>query len=122
MNFSNQIYYWAHMLDEAFSKDQFLFEDIEGKNINRAEKWIKQNRPDLIGREINGRIMTRARDVVTQIRHDIPSARLPYEIDSTGQRKKIKLSNGDIIDKGTCKYLLGVCRIYLNDIPKKTSD
>ena len=110
------------MLDEAFSKDQFLCEDIEGKNINRAEKWIKQNRPDLIGREINGRIMTRARDVVTQIRHDIPSARLPYEIDSTGQRKKIKLSNGDIIDKGTCKYLLGVCRIYLNDIPKKTSD
>ena len=66
--------------------------------------------------------MTRARDVVTQIRHDIPSARLPYEIDSTGQRKKIKLSNSDIIDKGTCKYLLGVCRIYLDDIPRKTSD
>ena len=66
--------------------------------------------------------MARARDVVTQIRHDIPSARLPYEIDSTGQKKKIKLSNGDIVEKGTCKYLLGVCRIYLNDIPKKTSD
>ena len=122
MNFSDQIYYWAHMLDECFDKEQFLCEDIEGKNINRAEKWIKQNRPDLIGKEINGRVMARARDVVTQIRHDIPSARLPYEIDSTGQRKKIKLSNGDIIDKGTCKYLLGVCRIYLNDIPKKSSD
>ena len=66
--------------------------------------------------------MSRARDVVTQIRHDIPSARLPYEIDSTGQRKKIKFSNGDIIENGTCKYLLGVCRIYLNDILGKTSD
>ena len=110
------------MLDECFDKQQFLCEDVEGKNINRAEKWIKQNRPDLIGKEINGRVMTRARDVVTQIRHNIPSARLPYEIDSTGQRKKIKLSNGDIVEKGTCKYLLGVCRIYLNDIPKKTSD
>ena len=117
-----QIYYWAHMLDECFDKEQFLCEDIEGKNINRAEKWIKQNHPELIGREINGRVMARARDVVTQIRHDIPSARLPYEVNSNGQRKKIKLSNGDIIDKGTCKYLLGVCRIYLNDIPKKSSD
>ena len=66
--------------------------------------------------------MARARDVVTQIRHDIPSARLPYEVDSAVQRKKIKRSNGDIVEKGTCKYLLGVCRIYLNDIPKKTSD
>ena len=122
MNFSNQIYYWAHMLDECFDKEQFLCEDIEGKNINRAEKWIKQNRPDLITKDINGRIMTRARDVVTQIRHDIPSARLPYEIDSNGQRKKIKLSNGDIVDKGTCKYLPGICRVYLNDIPKKTGN
>ena len=122
MNQHQQIYYWAHMLDECFDKEQFLCEDIEGKNINRAEKWIKQNRPDLIGKEINGRVMSRARDVVTQIRHDIPSSRLPYEVDSTGKRKKIKLSNGDIVEKGTCKYLLGICRIYLNDIPRKTSD
>ena len=110
------------MLDEAFSKEQFLCEDVEGKNINRAEKWIKQNRPELIGKEINGRVMSRARDVVTQIRHDIPSARLPYAVDSNGQRIKVKLSNGDIIDKGTCKYLPGVCRIYLNELPKKTND
>ena len=117
-----QIYYWAHMLDDCFNKNRFLFEDKEGKNINRAEKWIKQNRPELIGKQINGRVMSRARDVVTQIRHDIPSARLPYEVDQNGQRKKIKLSNGDIIDKGTCKYLPGICRIYLNDLPNKTSD
>ena len=110
------------MFDDCFNKDRFLFEDKEGKNINRAEKWIKQNRPELIGKQINGRVMSRARDVVTQIRHDIPSARLPYEIDSNGQRKKIKLSNGDIIDKGTCKYLPGVCRIYLDDLPSKTDD
>lgn len=117
-----QIQYWAHMLDEAFNKQQFLCEDVEGKNINRAEKWIKQNRPELIGKEINGRVMSRARDIVTQIRHDIPSARLPYDVDSNGQRIKVKLSNGDIVDKGTCKYLPGVCRIYLNELPKKTND
>ena len=64
-NASPQIEYWAHMLDECFDKERFLCEDVEGKNINRAEKWIKQNRPELIGREINGRVMTRARDVVT---------------------------------------------------------
>ena len=122
MTTQQQIYYWAHMLDDCFNKDRFLFEDKEGKNINRAEKWIKANRPELIGKEINGRVMSRARDVVTQIRHDIPSARLPYEVDSNGQRKKIKLSNGDIIDKGTCKYLPGVCRIYLDDLPSKTDD
>ena len=122
MNQQQQIYYWAHMFDDCFNKNRFLFEDREGKNINRAEKWIKANRPELIGKEINGRVMSRARDVVTQIRHDIPSSRLPYEVDSNGQRKKIKLSNGDIIDKGTCKYLPGVCRIYLNDLPNKTSD
>ena len=110
------------MFDDCFNKDRFLCEDKEGKNINRAEKWIKANRPELIGKEINGRVMARARDVVTQIRHDIPSARLPYEVDSNGQRKRIKLSNGDIIDKGTCKYLPGVCRIYLNDLPSKTDD
>ena len=122
MTTQQQIYYWAHMLDDCFNKDRFLCEDKEGKNINRAEKWIKANRPELIGKEINGRVMSRARDVVTQIRHDIPSARLPYEVDQNGQRKKIKLSNGDIIDKGTCKYLPGVCRIYLNDLPNKTHD
>ena len=110
------------MFDDCFNKDRFLFEDKEGKNINRAERFIKQNHPDLIGKQINGRVMSRARDVVTQIRHDIPSSRLPYEVDSNGQRKKIKLSNGDIIEKGTCKYLPGVCRIYLNDLPNKTSD
>ena len=120
--FNSQVYFWAHMLDEAFNKEQFLCEDKEGKNINRAEKWIKQNHPELIGKEINGKIMSRARDVVTQIRQDIPSARLPYDIDSNGQRIKIKLSNGDMIDKGTCKYLPGVCRIYLDDLPNKTSD
>ena len=122
MNLNVQIAYWANMLDESFDVEKFLCEDKEGKNINRAEKWIKDNHPELIGKELNGRVMSKARDVVTQIRHDIPSARLPYEVDSNGQRKKIKLSNGDIVDKGTCKYLPGVCRIYLNELPKKTQD
>ena len=41
------------MLDECFDKEWFLCEDIEGKNINRAEKWIKQNCPDLITKDIS---------------------------------------------------------------------
>ena len=28
------------LIEESFG---FVFEDKEGKNINRAEKWIKQN-------------------------------------------------------------------------------
>ena len=39
-NFKDQVNYWAHMLDESFSKE-LIFEDKEGKNINKAEKWIK---------------------------------------------------------------------------------
>ena len=95
-----QIYYWAHMLDEAFNKEQFLCEDVEGKNINRAEKWIKQNHPEYINRELtlpNGekKVMS-ARDWVTQVRNDVPSSRLP------------KTESG----KDSCKFLLGVTRLY----------
>ena len=95
-----QIQYWAHMLDEAFNKEQFLCEDVEGKNINRAEKWIKQNHPEYINRELtlpNGekKVMS-ARDWVTQVRNDVPSSRLP------------KTESG----KDSCKFLLGVTRLY----------
>ena len=99
-NASPQIEYWAHMLDECFNKELFLCEDREGKNINMAEKWIKQNHPEYVNRELtlpNGetRVMT-ARDWVTQVRNDVPSSRLP------------KTENG----KDSCKFLLGVTRLY----------
>ena len=107
MNEKHQIYYWAHMLDEAFNKEQFLYEDVEGKNINRAEKWIKQNHSEYLNRELtlpNGdkKVMT-ARDWVTQVRNDVPSSRLP------------KTESG----KDSCKFLLGVTRLYF-DFAKDT--
>ena len=84
------------MLDEAY----LICEDAEGKNINRAEKWIKQNFPEYVGKELtlpNGDKKTMsARDWVTQIRNDVPSSRLP------------KTENG----KDSCKFLLGVTRLY----------
>ena len=80
--------------------ESFLCEDAEGKNINRAEKFIKQNYSEYLNKELtlpNGdkKTMT-ARDWVTQVRNDIPSSRLP------------KNENG----KDTCKFLLGVTRLY----------
>ena len=102
-----QIQYWAHMLDEAFNKEQFLYEDVEGKNINRAEKWIKQNHSEYLNRELtlpNGDKKTMsARDWVTQVRNDVPSSRLP------------KTESG----KDSCKFLLGVTRLYF-DFAKDT--
>ena len=84
------------MLDEAY----LICEDAEGKNINKAEKWIKQNFPEYVGRELtlpNGDKKTMsARDWVTQVRNDVPSSRLP------------KTENG----KDSCKFLLGVTRLY----------
>ena len=69
--FNDQVNFWAHMLDEAM-KDKasiLLCEDAEGKNINRAEKFIKQNYPEYLGKELtlpNGetKVMS-ARDWVT---------------------------------------------------------
>ena len=90
------------MLDEAMNDKAsiVLTEDAEGKNINRAEKWIKQNFPEYVGRELtlpNGDKKTMsARDWVTQVRNDVPSSRLP------------KTENG----KDSCKFLLGVTRLY----------
>ena len=84
------------VLDEAY----LICEDAEGKNINKAEKFIKQNFPEYVGRELtlpNGDKKTMsARDWVTQVRNDVPSSRLP------------KTENG----KDSCKFLLGVTRLY----------
>lgn len=92
MNFSNQIYYWAHMLDEAFSKDQFLCEDIEGKNINRAEKWIKTNHPEVIGRKLENGVIITPRVLTQEIRNTMPNVRL-----------------------ADCKFLVGITRLYFDN-------
>ena len=77
-----------------------ILEDIEGKNINRAEKFIKQNYPEYVGQELtlpNGQTKVMSvRDWVTEVRKDIPSSRLP------------KTENG----KDSCKFLPGVTRLY----------
>ena len=78
------IHYWAHMLDESFNK-HMLNEDVEGKNINRAEKYIKTNFPHIIGKKMaDGTSLASARDVVIKIRQDVASSRLPYELDANG--------------------------------------
>ena len=94
-----------------------ITEDIEGKNINRAEKFIKQNYPEYVDREIalptGEKKRMSARDWVTQVRNDVPSSRLP------------KTETG----KDSCKFLLGVTRIYFqfakdiqqNEIQQKIS-
>lgn len=41
MNAQQQIRYWAHMLDEAFNKEQFLCEDKEGKKMKNYPLGIK---------------------------------------------------------------------------------
>ena len=38
MKTDSQIYFWAHMLDECFNKDQFLCEDKEGKTLKKVKK------------------------------------------------------------------------------------
>ena len=95
------------ILDKAYAQalkiideSALICEDAEGKNINRAEKFIKQKYPEYLDNELtlpNGdKKKMSARDWVTQIRNDIPSSRLP------------KTENG----KDSCKFLLGVTRLY----------
>ena len=77
------------MLDECFNKEQFLCEDREGKNINRAEKWIKDNHPEVIGQELeDGKTIT-PRILTQEIRNTIPNVRM-----------------------ADCKFLVGATRMY----------
>ena len=41
------------LIKESFG---FVLEDKEGKNINRAEKWIKQNQPGILGKTVRAEI------------------------------------------------------------------
>ena len=62
MNFIHTyIFKQQDLLNESFS---VLLEDKEGKNINKAEKWIKQNHPEVIGRHIRTEAHGEVQDVV----------------------------------------------------------
>lgn len=50
LNEFHYINYLAHMLDEAMQDKSLLSEDREGKNINRAEKWLKQYHPEVLSK------------------------------------------------------------------------
>ena len=91
MNIDRQILYWAHMLDEAFNKEQFLCEDKEGKNINRAEKWIKQNHPEVIGQKLENGTTITPRILTQEIRNTVPNVRM-----------------------ADCKFLVGATRMYFD--------
>ena len=96
MKTDSQIQFWVHMLDECFNKEQFLCEDREGKNINRAEKWIKQNHPEVIGRTLEDGTTITPRVLTQEIRNTVPNVRM-----------------------ADCKFLVGATRMYFdlqNDI------
>jgi hypothetical protein len=50
------------LLNESFSA--FLTEDKEGKNINKAEKWIKQNHPEILGKRVKTEVHGEIQNVV----------------------------------------------------------
>lgn len=79
------------MLDECFNKDQFLCEDKEGKNINRAEKWIKQNHPEVIGQTFEDGTTITPRILTQEIRNTVPNVRM-----------------------ADCKFLVGATRMYFD--------
>lgn len=74
---------------------RMIYENAEGKNINKAEKFIKQNHPEIIGTRLqNGTTMT-PRIFTQEIRNLMPNVR-----------------------GADCKFLLGVSRIYFEDLAK----
>ena len=68
-----------------------MVEDKEGKNINKCEKWIKDNHPEVIGQKLEDGTVITPRVLTQEIRNMVPSSRL-----------------------ADCKFLLGVTRIYFD--------
>jgi len=84
------------MLDECFNKDQLLCEDREGKNINKAEKWIKDNHSEVIGKKLENGTTITPRVLTQEIRNTVPNVRM-----------------------ADCKFLVGATRMYFglqNDV------
>ena len=80
------------MLDEAMCDKTIILEDREGKNINKAEKWIKTNHPEVIGRKLENGVVITPRVLTQEIRNTMPNVRL-----------------------ADCKFLVGITRLYFDN-------
>ena len=74
---------------------RMINEDAEGKNINRAEKFVKQSHPEIIGRQLQNGQTINPRIFTQEIRNLMPNVR-----------------------GANCKFLLGASRIYFDDLAK----
>lgn len=79
------------MLDEAMQDKALLSEDREGKNINRAEKWLKANHPEVISKGASEDSINTTRSFINKIRQAVHNARV-----------------------NDCNWLLGVTRFWFD--------
>lgn len=88
---SQYIDYLAHMLDEAMCDKTMLCEDKEGKNLNKADKWVKEHQDLCIKAQMQSEDnLVSARNIVNEIRRYLPHVR-----------------NLD------CKFILGATRAWI---------
>lgn len=78
-------------ISEAYFR--VINEDAEGKNINRAERYVKTEHPEIIGRRLDNGVEMTPRVFTQEIRKLTPN---------------VRMSN--------CKFLLGASRIYFEDM------
>ncbi len=84
-------------LNEAYLR--VVNEDAEGKNINRAEKYVKQNHPEIIGRRLQNGVEMTPRVFTQEVRNLMPNVR-----------------------GANCKFLLGASRIYFDDLAENPGE
>lgn len=77
---------------------QYICENAEGRNINKAEKYIKTTHPEIIGKTLQNGVVMTPRIFTQEIRNTMPNVRL-----------------------ANCKFLLGVSRIYFEDMASEQS-
>lgn len=91
--FIKSIVFFVNILMKTFlnylNESTILLEDKEGKNINRAEKWIKENHPEVIGKKLQDGTTITPRILTQEIRNTIPNVRMC-----------------------DCKFLVGTTRFY----------
>lgn len=84
-------------INEAYLR--VISEDAEGKNINRAEKFVKQSHPEIIGQRLENGVDMTPRVFTQEIRNLMPNVR-----------------------GANCKFLLGAARIYFDDMSDDRDD
>ena len=84
-------------LNEAYLR--VVNEDAEGKNINRAEKYVKQNHPKILGSRLQNGVEMTPRVFTQEVRNLMPNVR-----------------------GANCKFLLGASRIYFDDLSENPSE